>query len=123
MCGGEPLPNEIQIKVWVWKWSSRHKRMHSQAAQFCQQNLYEQLTVRLWGVFVRTVVVWTSIGAVGTFAVLRFHLSWNLALSNRLNKCTIVRAVLLGIGRGKCPDRLIKAFACSKVTRNHGWVA
>ena len=77
----------------------------------------------IWGVFVRTVVVWTSIGAVSTFAVLRLHLSWNLALSNRLNKYTIVSAVLLGIGRGKCPDRLIKAFACSKVTRNHGWVA
>ena len=77
----------------------------------------------IWGVFVRTVVVWMPIGTMGTFAVLSLHLSWDLALPNRLNKCTVVSAVLLGICRGKFPDRLIKAFACSKVTRNHGWVA
>lgn len=94
----------------------------SQSREMTRYDAMNQL-INLWGVFVRTVVVCTSIGAVGTFAVLRLHLSWDLALPNRLNKCTIVRAVLLGICRGKFPDRLIKAFACSKVTRNHGRVA
>lgn len=64
----------------------------------------------------------TATSASGV-SILCLELSLDLALPNRLNKCPIVQAVLLGVLHGKLPDGLIKTFACSKVAGNHGWVA